>query len=985
MEGARTWIQDPDNLQDEPKSFTFDHSYWSFDGYRELENGYLEPTSPQYADQKKVFDDLGRSVLTNAWLGYNCSLFAYGQTGSGKSYSVVGYGPNKGIVPMFCEQLFDEINQKVSLNAQETEYQVSFSMLEIYNEKVRDLLNPKGSKSSGLKVRQHPKTGFYIPELLIVPVDSFKDISNRMNEGTQNRTVASTNMNKTSSRAHTVVTLKFTQKGKSASGANTTKTSNVNLVDLAGSERADSTGATGERLKEGAAINQSLSALGNVIAALADNKSGTIVPYRDSVLTKLLKNALGGNSKTIMVAALSPADINYEETLSTLRYADRAKQIKTKAVVNESPTEKLIRELREENDKLLLLLKQGGSTLTELTATGTEDDGDAEELRAQLEENEKQMNEMKQNWEQKLKDAHDALQERDNEEERKKQELATVPHFYNLNVDPQLTRMIVHTLKQGHSTVGSKGKDSKPDILLIGLNILQQHAEIVNIDGSVSLTPNDGAAVRINGELVTSKISIHHNDRILFGSNHLYVFQHPAEHQSAKQNGIPIQEVSYDEAQEEIARCSGIDVNSGNSGDQKADQLLKEELTEMIPMVNEANAISEELDRRVQFEIAILPAIALGRDSDHSEVWVRMNSLVNDQSWLWPRNKFINRKYLMSEMYENYVDGENWKLPDERDPFTENPDTEILIGSTTVYLQNLAYLVDLRNQYELLDYCGNKTGVINVDLVPCRADGTEISDEDNDDDLFVDNPSELIGRSVSFYVKIPNCRGLPRSIYKEVWCRYIFYVDNDPTETNHIEGTSNPDFNHARLIVVPAATKQFVNYVTNQYVRFEVWGKYDEANVSKATHNGTTRELIKSKKQQSGVPAGKNLPKVALDMWRKRGEQEGNRKDLQQRTIRRKTDCLEKKMALIVQLLDKAEQQNKKTVKIADIRQILSGSCPSGRSSVVSPSTVSVKAVHVSTQTSKSNATKGPRSRVSSSDSNNSKSSDDKSRTCSLV
>jgi hypothetical protein len=272
---------------------------------------------------------------------------------------------------------------------------------------VRDLLNPKTNKSQGLKVRQHPKLGFYVPELLNVPVASFVEISNRMNEGTQNRTVASTNMNKTSSRAHTVVTLKFTQKGKGGGGADTTKTSSVNLVDLAGSERADSTGATGDRLKEGAAINQSLSALGNVIAALAEDKSGTIVPYRDSVLTKLLKNALGGNSKTIMVAALSPADINYEETLSTLRYADRAKQIKTKAVVNESPTEKLIRELREENERLALLLKQGGGAPAEVTSG--DDDNDSEELKAQLEENERQMNEMKESWEKKLKEAQDAL------------------------------------------------------------------------------------------------------------------------------------------------------------------------------------------------------------------------------------------------------------------------------------------------------------------------------------------------------------------------------------------------------------------------------------------------------------------------------------------------------------------------------------------------------------------------------------------------
>jgi kinesin family protein 1 len=165
-------------------------------------------------------------------------------------------------------------------------------------------------------------------------------------------------MNATSSRAHTVVTIEFVQK-ETKDGKEMAKTSVINLVDLAGSERADSTGATGDRLKEGASINQSLSALGNVIKALADlslgSKKKIVVPYRDSVLTKLLMNALGGNSKTIMIAALSPADINFDETLGTLRYADRAKQIKNKATINENPIDKLIRELREENERL----KQG--------------------------------------------------------------------------------------------------------------------------------------------------------------------------------------------------------------------------------------------------------------------------------------------------------------------------------------------------------------------------------------------------------------------------------------------------------------------------------------------------------------------------------------------------------------------------------------------------------------------------------------------------
>uniref|UniRef100_H2YJV5 Kinesin motor domain-containing protein n=1 Tax=Ciona savignyi TaxID=51511 RepID=H2YJV5_CIOSA len=305
--------------------------------------------------QAKVFDDLGRGVLENAWKGFNCSLFAYGQTGSGKSYSMVGFHANKGIIPITCEELFKGISERKATDelAKEAEYQVSVSMLEIYNETVKDLLNVSVEKRF-----LHIKTFFYIvlpvEQLQVSPVSDYAAVEGRIAEGTRNRTLAATNMNATSSRAHTIVAINFAQKAKNEAGKSMTKTSIINLVDLAGSERADSTGATGDRLKEGSMINKSLLCLGNCIKALADIQDGKHinVPFRDSILTRLLKNALGGNSKTIMIAALSPADINYEETLSTLRFADRAKSIKTKAVVNESPTDKLIREMKGEIKRL---------------------------------------------------------------------------------------------------------------------------------------------------------------------------------------------------------------------------------------------------------------------------------------------------------------------------------------------------------------------------------------------------------------------------------------------------------------------------------------------------------------------------------------------------------------------------------------------------------------------------------------------------------
>ena len=302
----------------EARSFTFDYSYWSHDGYTEDAGGVFKPSSAEYADQQRVFEDLGQGVLKNAFLGYNATLFAYGQTGSGKSYSMLGYGANKGIVPIACEEIFRRVAANTDPGKQ---YQVMFGMMEIYNERVRDLLRadcPPG----GLQVRQHPKAGFFVDGLTLTAVASYQEVDKRMTQGIINRTTASTNMNETSSRSHMLVVIKFKQVVVDANKKSTTITSDINLVDLAGSERAESSGATGDRLKEGSAINLSLTTLGQVISALADKASGktnVIIPYRDSVLTKLLSHALGGNSRTVMIAAISPAAINYEETMSTLR------------------------------------------------------------------------------------------------------------------------------------------------------------------------------------------------------------------------------------------------------------------------------------------------------------------------------------------------------------------------------------------------------------------------------------------------------------------------------------------------------------------------------------------------------------------------------------------------------------------------------------------------------------------------------------------
>ncbi|GFR94491.1 kinesin-like protein [Elysia marginata] len=806
----QTEIKDPSNLKAEPKKFAFDYSYWSHDGYTEGADGYLSPKSPKYADQKKVFDDLGRGVLDNAWKGYNCSLFAYGQTGSGKSYSMVGYGNNKGIVPLACEELFKGIDEKRKTADKDDDFQVSLSMLEIYNEQVRDLLTTKAPGKGGLKVRQHPSKGFVVETLTTAAVGSYAQIENKINEGTRNRTVASTNMNATSSRAHTIVAITFVQKQKNEAGQNMTKTSIINLVDLAGSERADSTGATGDRLKEGSAINQSLSTLGNCIKALADQSMGkkkVMVPFRDSVLTKLLQNALGGNSKTVMIAALSPADINYEETLSTLRFADRAKAIRTSAVINESPTDKLIRELREENQRLMEMLKTGGAVAVGAAAgaAGAGSSQEVEEMKRQMEEqmaaNQRELEEMKKSYEQRMKESQAESVGMLEAEKKMSAERKVTPHFWNLSEDPALTAMIIHFCREGTAKVGNKNASPAPEILMNGLSIQKEHAVVTNKKGTVTIKPLSGTKITINGKVVVGDTELHHNDRVIFGPNHLYVFHHPQDEAKQIKAGKVVETPTYDSVQQEIARESGLMDN--NSTKSKDDLLLQETLIQMLPMVSEANAMSEEMDKKVKFEICLVSPRARGLAEGPTEVMVKMRNLVTGNYWLLHRNDFINRKYLMQEMYQSYMEGDaDWDKSKEQDPFWEPHTTPVLIGVAHIFMQSIAYLIDMDESMVIMDLKGKDVGHLLIELVPCDAKWNNLKE-----DVFVDDPKELKSKPLNFKFIIKGARGIPAN-FEKTYCSYKIYLDDKPTKTEEIKASINADYKHERKVTFKSVTDQ---------------------------------------------------------------------------------------------------------------------------------------------------------------------------------
>uniref|UniRef100_A0A8D3DXZ3 Kinesin family member 13Ba n=1 Tax=Scophthalmus maximus TaxID=52904 RepID=A0A8D3DXZ3_SCOMX len=486
--------------------FAYDYCFWSMD----------ETDKEKFAGQEVVFQCLGESLLYNAFQGYNACIFAYGQTGSGKSYTMMGSGDQPGLIPRLCSALFDRTQKE---QREQESFTVEVSYMEIYNEKVRDLLDPKGGRQT-LRVREHKVLGPYVDGLSRLAVACYKDIESLMSEGNKSRTVAATNMNEESSRSHAVFNIILTHTLKDLkSGTSGEKVSRLSLVDLAGSERAAKTGAAGERLKEGSNINKSLTTLGLVISALAEQgtakNKNKFVPYRDSVLTWLLKDCLGGNSRTAMVATVSPAADNYEETLSTLRYADRAKSIVNHAVVNEDPNARIIRELREEVEKLRVQLTQAESLK-------------APELKERLQESEKLIQEMTTTWEEKLRITEEIAQERQKQLESLGISLQSSgikvgddkSFLVNLNADPALNELLVYYLKE-HTKVGSA--DSQ-DIQLCGMGIQAEHCVIdIMADTGVILTPYRNARILLPTEISDfNALQLHHGDRIFWGNNHFF-------------------------------------------------------------------------------------------------------------------------------------------------------------------------------------------------------------------------------------------------------------------------------------------------------------------------------------------------------------------------------------------------------------------------------------------------------------------------------
>ncbi|XP_039521725.1 kinesin-like protein KIF28P [Pimephales promelas] len=811
-------IQDPRNPQNS-RTFTFDYTYWSHSGFIRNKDGLFVPEEAggRYADQTSVFLDLGQGILDNALQGYNATLLAYGQTGSGKSYSMIGYGSNKGLIPTLCERLF----QSIRSTQDSRQCQVFFSMLEIYNEQVVDLLSKISRSAGGLRVREDQQRGFYVEGLKRVPCDSAVQVEQLMEQGTRTRTTAATHMNANSSRSHMLIIVQLKQ---IFSKECITKQSNIYLVDLAGSERQRSSGSEADRLKEGTAINLSLTTLGNVISALADTALGKKVvhiPYRDSVLTKLLQSALGGNSRTVMIATLSPADICYEESLSTLRYAERAKRIQNKAVVNESPTERLVKELKAENAKLLMRLSRLGQD-------GRKADDETKELRRLLTHNELQIRAIQTLWEQHLQEALKDWETQYATITQERRMMQMHPYIMNINEDAQLSGVVKLFIQEGEWDIGLA--DNSPRVISIrGLGIQEKHAVFSNHQKKVLITPVSGSKVIVNGVPVSKRIELQHLDRLVLGSNSTYLFiGFPSE-----RSGEDWSRYDYDYFQSELAEAEGFHIHSlldSNPGPHQPDPSLLPvfyDYIKLMPMVTEANQMSKELKKGVEFKLEI-KNLAMTDSKGHDlekDIAVRVTSIESKQVWMWSKAKFVNRKFLMEEAYQQQVGGgegaDRAPLPRERDPFWD-PLEPLHLGSAHLWLQSLAFRIPLEEQVEVVGPEGTEEAILQTQLVPCSPMGLPLGE----DDILID-PSELLGKRLDFQLVLDQCCGLrwvKEARNRGVQIGFRVFDCPQPLYTPAIWHNVNPLMDHRVQFTALRTSQELLNYLQSNALVLQLWG-----------------------------------------------------------------------------------------------------------------------------------------------------------------
>ena len=815
--GSKTFIVHPETGKE--NCFAFD---FSFQSHSETEEGIGD-----YATQDTVFNSLGKPVLYCALEGRNVCLFAYGQTGAGKSFSMLGKADPptmQGIIPRSCLEIFRL--RDTERDDPLVKYQISIQVVEVYCEMINDLLEVRSKwPPNGHKPRL-TKDG-YVVDTVTRPCGCYTDIEQAFTIADKNRSVGSHALNPESSRAHTIYTINYQRQKRTSAEAKQaeTITAKINLVDLAGSERSESAGTTGQMLKEGNAINLSLTALGSTIKALSEGKRPN---FRDSKLTLLLQGSMT-NGKVIMIAAVSPASICYDESMSTLRFAERIKMVKIKAKKN--VTQDPVAEIKKEMEEMKRVMQEEIDILR-AAAEGkavppTEKAVELQKLLEEQEETEKQLREDFERQIAKLNsgdgddDAIRAQMDAEYESELGpmiKVEEISVPHLRNLNEDSRLAETLTYAFQEGTTKIGRSNKSDPPDVEFNGMGIIRGHAVITwdKEAGQCFIEGPPDAATTINGAQIENKIEITHNCRVWLGNNYAFRFVFPGMEDKGETFEAP---PDYLFAENEKSE-KGMGKELGTR------------LSDALKKVEQARIIAADLEKQIAFEPKLVKNRVSGEDS--VVVYVQLPHGV----LAWPSEKFNLRLVEMVRIWQIWQTqndkGEAFEEPEGDSPFEDFEPQ--LIGESDVWMQSLGNMIENAGEYKINTQDGSQVGRIKLAICPLNDKGEEgpWSDECDEDDPFVDSPSELLGKEIAYLIKIKSivfdvdlkegavCK------YEDVWIRYKIDI-SDPTEEwsacpSSTTATFTPEYNwqkkHTQLV-----DNEFIEALNARRVVFQVWGK----------------------------------------------------------------------------------------------------------------------------------------------------------------
>lgn len=825
--GSKTFIRNPDT--NEEKEFKFDYSFNSH-----ANDAAVGP----FATQDSVFDDLGRPVLMSALEGRNVCLFAYGQTGAGKSFSMLGKSEPQsmqGIIPRTCREIF-KVMDKDKGNPLITS-DVAIQVVEIYCEQINDLLaDRKTWPPAGFKPKM-TKDGFAC-DTIMKPCMNYEDIEQAFSFADKNRSVGSHALNPESSRAHTIYQITYQRKSKISADAKQceTVTTRLNLVDLAGSERMESAGTSGQMLKEGNAINLSLTALGNTIKALSEGKRAQ---FRESKLTLLLQSSMT-NGKVIMIAAVSPASICYDESVSTLRFAERIKLVKIKAKKNvtldpvaeiKKEMEEMRKRMQEEIDELRKTGGSGGG------GAGGADPALVEELKRALEEQKENERQLKADMERRVKEMSEddtvkAARALKITEQWKtalggattqKATDVKVPHLLNLNEDPRLAETLIYTIEKAKVAAGRANKESPPDLEFNGMGIVKNHCTFTYdaAKGEVFIEPGQNARCCINGVPVLERTELKHNYRVWLGNNYAFRFAFPGqESKSDSADAHP----DYLMAESEISKHA----SAGGENESAVGGELGHQLSEALKKVEQANIIAGDLSRDATFA----PKIIKNRGKDT----VVVNVTLPQGQLVWQWDKFAGRLVDMVKLWQSWQyavsNDQAFSVPDDN-PFVDNGYQ--LVGEAVVWLQSLSNMIDLDTNPSVLSPAGQPEGALHVLIVPLDKNGGEGPWEGDREHLdpFVDSPEDLKNKDIQFAIRVQKMNfdvdikkgGLPK--YRDVFVSYsVQNVDDDEVvDTAHdTSGSIEVKFGHTHRFK-RFVDDQFMTLLLKGKITFSVYGK----------------------------------------------------------------------------------------------------------------------------------------------------------------